>query len=93
MSKKWYSVRRGEVPGVYEKWEDCLAQVNGWPDNSYKGFQTRQEAEDDYLQHTGKKSTNHEVGKADASQIRPSRSKDFLILVLVIVIMYLLFMV
>ena len=80
MAKNWYVVHRGKVPGVYSSWEECQKQVNGYRNNSYKGFKTRKEAEDYY---------NHEVGN-DARQIIMShRTKDFIIPVLVITLVYL----
>ena len=45
MEKKWYVVYVGRVPGVYEHWEDCLKQVNGFEGNSYKWYKTKKEAE------------------------------------------------
>ena len=36
------------VPGVYSSWEACNAQVSGFKNNCYKGFKTRQLAEDAY---------------------------------------------
>ena len=45
MTKKWYVVYKGKVPGVYEHWEDCLKQVNGFEGNNYKGYKTKEEAE------------------------------------------------
>ena len=44
MAKKFYAVRQGKIPGIYTSWEDCKAQVHGYPDASFKGFATREEA-------------------------------------------------
>jgi viroplasmin and RNaseH domain-containing protein len=38
----------GEVPGIYDKWEDYFKQVNKFKGNNYKGFKTREEAETRY---------------------------------------------
>ena len=43
---------KGKVPGVYNEWHDCQAQVNGFSDASHKGFKSRQEAEASYLRFT-----------------------------------------
>jgi hypothetical protein len=51
------------------------------PGNSYSGFETRQEAEKDYLRF---------LREEKGGQISSSRAKDFIILVQFIVIMYLL---
>jgi viroplasmin and RNaseH domain-containing protein len=45
MEKNWYVMLMGKVSGVYDDWDDCLAQVNEFPSNSYKGCETKEEAE------------------------------------------------
>ncbi|KAI2626253.1 hypothetical protein GGS21DRAFT_493461 [Xylaria nigripes] len=42
--KKFYAVRQGRIPGVYDTWKDCKEQVDGCP-NEYRSFKTREEAE------------------------------------------------
>mmetsp|Transcript_7753 Transcript_7753/g.8895 ORF Transcript_7753/g.8895 Transcript_7753/m.8895 type:complete len:338 (+) Transcript_7753:3-1016(+) len=42
---KFYAVKRGYTPGIYESWEDCKVQVNGFKGNEYKSFPTKAEAE------------------------------------------------
>ena len=49
--KKWYVVYEGRMPGVYDEWEDCLKQVNKFKGNNYKGYKSKEEAEDRYLNH------------------------------------------
>lgn len=44
-AKKYYAVRKGRVPGIYESWEDCKKQVTGFSSASYKSFPSRGEAE------------------------------------------------
>ena len=51
MPKKWYVVFEGTVPGVYEEWDDCVKQVNGFKGNFYKGYKTKEEAEARYNNH------------------------------------------
>ena len=36
-----YVVFRGRVPGVYDHWDECSKQVNGFRGNSYKSYNTR----------------------------------------------------
>ena len=48
MPKKWYVVFEGMVSGVYEEWDDCVKQVNGFKGNFYKGYKTKEEAEARY---------------------------------------------
>ncbi len=43
-SPKYYVVWRGLVPGVYSRWEDCLAQVKGVEGAKYKSFPTLEAA-------------------------------------------------
>ena len=45
MAKKFYAVKRGVRPGVYETWSACESLVKGFPGAIYKSFPTRQEAE------------------------------------------------
>ena len=48
MAKKknqYYVVWQGKTPGVYASWEACEAQVKGVEGAKYKGFATREEAE------------------------------------------------
>ena len=33
-----YVVYIGRVPGVYDQWQDCHMQVNGFPGNRYKAI-------------------------------------------------------
>ena len=42
--RKFYVVWEGRDPGVYDNWEDCLAQVDGFPGAKYKSFKSQQEA-------------------------------------------------
>ena len=43
--KKFYGVQVGRQPGVYETWDDCKAQVDGFPGAKFKGFLVREEAQ------------------------------------------------
>ena len=37
--KKIYAVKKGRTPGIYMTWDDCKAQVDGFPGAEYKSFQ------------------------------------------------------
>jgi ribonuclease HI len=41
ISKKYYAVWKGRHRGIFDTWEHCLAQVNGFPGAQYKAFPTR----------------------------------------------------
>ncbi|MCJ0933017.1 viroplasmin family protein [Virgibacillus halodenitrificans] len=46
MSKrKYYVVSEGHETGIYDNWEDCKKQINGYPGAVYKSFKTQIEAE------------------------------------------------
>lgn len=44
-SKKYYAVKNGKVPGIYETWDECQKNVTGFPGAEYKSFKTMEEAE------------------------------------------------
>ena len=44
MAKKYYAVRVGKKPGIYEKWDDCRQNVHGYPAAEFKSFPTLEEA-------------------------------------------------
>jgi viroplasmin and RNaseH domain-containing protein len=50
--KQCYVVYTGKVPGVYDEWPECQAQVERFSGASHKGFKSRQEAEASYLRFT-----------------------------------------
>ena len=52
----WYVVHVGWVPRIYFTWEDCYAQVNQYPSNCYKKYNTKAEALRAYY---GPMSANH----------------------------------
>lgn len=44
--KRYYSVRRGKSVGIFTSWERCKEVTQGYPGAEFKGFATRQEAEE-----------------------------------------------
>jgi len=44
MAKKFYAVRVGKKPGIYESWDECKDNVHGYPAAEYKSFPTMEEA-------------------------------------------------
>lgn len=43
-SRKYYVVWKGVMPGIYDNWEQCRAQVEGFEKAFYKSFDTQEEA-------------------------------------------------
>ncbi|KAG5358564.1 Ribonuclease H [Yarrowia sp. B02] len=43
---RFYAVRKGYQPGIYNSWDECQEQVKGFPGFKCKGFTSRQDAED-----------------------------------------------
>lgn len=42
--RKFYVVWEGRVPGIYDSWEDCLEQVEGYPGAKYKSYSSQDAA-------------------------------------------------
>ena len=43
-SKKIYAVKKGKTTGIFMTWEDCKAQVDGFPGAEYKSFADTEDA-------------------------------------------------
>ena len=48
-SKKYYVVWHGANPGIYGSWNECQAQIKGFPGAQYKSYKTRPAAEQAYM--------------------------------------------
>lgn len=44
MKKFFYAVKVGKIPGIYNTWEECKSQVDGFSGAIYKKFSTEREA-------------------------------------------------
>ena len=42
----FYAVKRGREPGIYDNWDECRRNVQGFPRSFYKGFKTQEEAQE-----------------------------------------------
>ena len=51
--KKYYAVRRGRVPGIYNTWDECREQVTKFSGAEYKSFKLLEDAEN-YMNNTSK---------------------------------------
>jgi len=56
---KYYAVKIGKVPGIYDNWDECKKQVIGYTGAVYKSFSTKEEAE----QFISGKKTKEEIDK------------------------------
>lgn len=45
MAGKYYVVKVGKKPGIYQSWDQCKSMVHGYPGAVYKSFKTLTEAE------------------------------------------------
>jgi viroplasmin and RNaseH domain-containing protein len=63
MKWNWYVVYYGKKPRVYDSWEKCNEQVDGYENNCYKGYKTKKEAGDRYPDFVHKEKINYEVCK------------------------------
>ncbi len=64
-AKKFYAVKKGKETGIFNSWDACKAAVDGFPGAEYKGFATRQEAE------------NYLNGVSMQSNIRSGAAREF----------------
>lgn len=48
VKKKFYVVWEGRIPGIYDNWPDCKAQVEGFNGAKYRSFENKSEAEKQY---------------------------------------------
>lgn len=44
--KKFYAVRKGKKIGIFNTWDECKEQVNGYSGAEYKSFTTKEEAKE-----------------------------------------------
>lgn len=42
--RKFYVVWEGRAPGIYESWEDCREQVDGFPEAKFKAYASQEAA-------------------------------------------------
>ena len=52
--KKFYVVWEGRNPGVYDSWEDCLAQIEQYPGARYKSFTSSADAAEAFRRGTSR---------------------------------------
>ena len=70
---KFYVVWKGKRPGIYEKWADCKAQIEGFKGAQYKSFQdfaaAKKAFNSNYLEYKGKSKAKKELSAEDLLKI------------------------
>lgn len=71
--QKYYVVWKGEKTGVFNSWNDCKKQINGFEGAQYKAFLTKKEAEvaftKSYNDYKGVNTKKKALTKAEKQQI------------------------
>ena len=71
--KKFYVVWKGKRPGIYESWDDCKAQIEGYKGAQYKSFQDFSEAKSafnaNYLEYKGSSKRKKELSAEELLRI------------------------
>ena len=55
---KYYAVKKGRHPGIYNTWEECQKEVDHFKDAKFKSFDSKKEALA-YLKQNNQKSSLH----------------------------------
>ena len=74
MKNKFYVVWKGRTPGVYDNWEACKQEVQGFQGALYKGFPDKESAEKAFEQGPGSVEWKTESGKRKTEKISVLRS-------------------
>jgi len=72
---KYYVVFAGRKPGVYDTWEECSKQVNGYSGARFRSYRTKAEAEkelDTYNSKKGAEEAPTSVNNAEAAPVAPT---------------------
>lgn len=66
--KKYYAVRNGKIPGIYESWEECKSMIDRYSNAEYKAFGSKEDAYA-YLKNISISDKNKEAAKKNDSVI------------------------
>jgi viroplasmin and RNaseH domain-containing protein len=66
--------------------DECRKQVSAYPNNSFKGFPTKEMVEEEYFNSLEEKRSNYEVGKQTSGS---SRVKTYIVIFQLIIIVFL----
>jgi ribonuclease HI len=75
-TKKFYAIAVGRKPGIYTIWPEAEAQVKGFPQAKFKGFTTREEAENWMKEGRDRPRQAAKWNKTGKSPIADIQSKD-----------------
>ena len=76
MAKKYYAVRVGKVPGVYQTWDECKKNVHGFPAAEYKSFMSMEEA-NAYMGREAVQEINGKTGSGNMEDVMPDNDYAF----------------
>ena len=76
MTKKYYAVKVGKTPGIYETWEECKTNVDGFSGALYKSFKTLNEA-NAYMGYEIISEDNNDATKQDSSDFEILSDKPY----------------
>lgn len=68
---KYYVVWVGQNPGIYTTWAETKLQISGFPKAKYKGFKTKEEAEEAF-----KSSATEYIGKKKEKSVSWKKFED-----------------
>lgn len=81
MATYFYAVKAGRSPGIYHTWEECKAQVDGYPKAAYKKFATESAAREFIAgsppPNNTAQTTKPKVAKPRPSLVSPQESSDY----------------
>ena len=76
MAKKYYAVRVGKVPGIYQTWDECKKNVHGFPAAEYKSFPSVEEAKV-YMGREAVQEINGKTGSGNMEDVMPDNDYAF----------------
>ena len=76
MAKKYYAVRVGKVPGIYQTWDECKKNVHGFPAAEYKSFPSVEEAKA-YMGREAVQEINGKTGSGNMEDVMPDDDYAF----------------
>lgn len=76
MALKFYAVKKGRVPGIYNSWAECKKNTDGFGGAIFKSFKTKEEAEAFMGANGSKEFSLSEKSQEDAEKGRVTTSQS-----------------